>query len=156
VSAARDIATRWIDTERPPMSQGARAGIALTLLCPAIFLCFFFVGRSTISARAPQPTATQSLPITYAGKAIPARLAGAPAIEATVTVRARNLGSPHPTSTVSNAATHTEAARTPTPASATPPEVAKAPTPASAPSTPTPARHAPPKKAGRVSFDSSG
>lgn len=135
------------------MSQGARAGIALALLCPAIFLGFFLVGRSTISARTPQPTATQSLPITYAGKAIPARLAGAPAI---VTVRTSNVGGPRPNSTVSNAATHTEAARTPTPASTTQPAVAKPQTPTSAPSTPTPARHAPPKKAGRVSFDSSG
>jgi hypothetical protein len=154
VSAARDIATRWIDTERPPMSQGARAGIALALLCPAIFLCFFLVGRSTVSARAPQPTAAQSLPITYAGKAIPVRLAGAPAIE--TSVRARNGGGLRPTSTVSNAAKQTEAPSAPTPASVSRPEVAKPPTPVSTRSTPTPARHAPPKKAGRVSFDSSG
>ncbi|HEX5851599.1 MAG TPA: hypothetical protein VFY36_00770 [Solirubrobacteraceae bacterium] len=146
MSAVRQLATRWIDTDRPPLSEGARAAIALALLCPAIFLCFFLVGRSTLSASTPHPTAAPSLPLTYTGIAIPARLGSAPTIGAIAPVRTRRVASAG--STPSTSVTQPQvASSSPAPVSTPAPAV---------PRTPAPAHRSQPRRSERVSFDSSG
>jgi hypothetical protein len=156
MNMVRHITLRWINTDGPRVPPRARRPVAIALVCLVIFACFFALGRATLSASAPQPTASPGLPITYAGAAVPTRLGGAPAIEAIASgslLSASRLAAAR-ASTISAS---TPAARVPVQGSPSPtvtPSPAATFTPA--PATGTPTRHSQPHTGGSVSFDSSG
>jgi hypothetical protein len=149
------IARHWIHTGRGSVGIDRRGLIITTFLCAALFACFFALGRAASPGSGPRDAPPPSLPVAYAGTAIPIRLSSAPAIEMQAVpnarVRTQTTPSRQAPGTEASPALSPAAPQLPVPAPALP---VAAPAPASAQGSG--GGQSKPHTSGSTSFDSSG
>ncbi len=136
------IARHAVDMDTGDVGVDRRAVVVVFLLCVALFAGCYAIGRASSPRGRPAARSYTSLPVAFAGAAVPFHLSSAPAIRIRTPARKRRI-SPAPQSKPAGVTVTPATAPSPTPEapSVQSPvrEVARAPAPVRSTPTPTPA-----------------
>ncbi|MGA8365310.1 MAG: hypothetical protein WB709_12435 [Solirubrobacteraceae bacterium] len=84
------IARHWINADSESVGTDRRGLLVVPLLCVVLFAGCFALGRAASSRSGARAQAVPSLPVAFAGAAVPFHLSGAPPIQVRTVVSTRS------------------------------------------------------------------